>query len=390
VTVGDAKSFVESPTGEQVTAAAAGAAGPPEEAPEAATHHPEHDTASHEAIAAVSDSVHALDEEEPVIETPKKPNWRGRLLTAVRIVLALAIVFYLANSAMRQWDEVKVVFHSLSWSSLILALIAALFGIGANMMGWRAALTDLDHKIPVRTAAPIALVGQLGKYLPGSVWAYVVQMDLGRRAGVPRTKAFIASLVATGLGVTVGLIFGTIGLPTAFEAAKDDEHQTLGRLAFYAALVLLPIALICTNPKVLTRLVQLLLKLLRRPKLDRSMTWRGVLTPMGWAGFAYGCFGSHLWLLAQGTAAPGFSGWLRCIGVVGLAMSVSIFVVIAPSGIGVREFLITIALGGGAAAFGIALASRLIFTAADVVAAGIAAAVGAHRLKRQPAAPLPR
>ncbi len=112
------------------------------------------------------------------------------------------------------------------------------------------------------------------------------------------------------------------------------------------------------------------------------MSWRGVLAPMGWAAFAYGCIGSHLWLLAQGTAVHGFGGWLRCIGVIALAMSVSIFVVIAPSGIGVREFLITIALGGGGAALGIALASRLIFTIADVLAAGIAAAVGAHRLKQ--------
>src|SRR6185369_3373662 len=67
VTVGDGKAFVESPTGDPVTPV-----GPPEEtAP-----HPEHDTASHAAIAAVSDSVHALDEDEPVIEAPKQPNWR--------------------------------------------------------------------------------------------------------------------------------------------------------------------------------------------------------------------------------------------------------------------------------------------------------------------------
>jgi hypothetical protein len=82
----------------------------------------------------------------------------------------------------------------------------------------------------------------------------------------------------------------------------------------------------------------------------------------------------------------GFGGWLRCIGVIALALSVSVFVVIAPSGIGVREFLITIALGGGQAALGIALASRLLFTVADIVAAGVAAAIGLHRLKL-PAAP---
>jgi uncharacterized membrane protein YbhN (UPF0104 family) len=68
-----------------------------------------------------------------------------------------------------------------------------------------------------------------------------------------------------------------------------------------------------------------------------------------------------------------------------LALAVSVFVIVAPSGIGVREFLVAVALGGFGVSFGtaygIALASRLIFTIADIIAAGGAAAVGAHRLK---------
>lgn len=388
--MGDAKSFVKVPAGEPVTARSAEPVDP-EAQSEVEAHgavipgarpNGEHDTASHEALAAVVDSVHALDEEEPVVEAPAKSPWRGRLLTAVRIIAALAIVFYLVNTTINQWAKVRETFHSLTWGALILALLAAIVGLGANMMAWRAALTDLHREIPVRTAAPIALVGQLGKYLPGSVWAFVVQMDLGRRAGVPRTKVIIASLISTGLGVTVGLVFGTIGLPTAFEAAKNDQHGSVGRLAFYVALILLPVALICAHPKVLTRVLQLMLRLLRRPPLDRALTWRGVLVPMAWSAVSFVCSGTHLWILAESKAAPGFSGWARCIGVIALAMSVSVFVVFAPSGIGVREFLIIVALGGGGVALGIALVSRLLFTVADVVAAGLSAAIGARRLNQ--------
>jgi glycosyltransferase 2 family protein len=346
----------------------------------------QHDTASHEALAALRDDVHALDVEDE--SAPPKPAWRARVLTGVRIVAALGILFYLINTAVNQWSEVSDVFHTLTWPDLILAFIAVLLAVGCNMMSWRAAAADVDHRLPVRTAAPIMLVGQLGKYLPGSVWAYVVQADLARRAGVPRARAFVASLVSTGIGITIGLLLGTIGLPTALQGAKDDAHGVVGRIAFIAALVALPFALACAHPKVLTRLMQFLLKILRRPPLDRPLSWRGVLGPAVWSVLAYGLVGTHLWFLAHGTA-PGFGGWLRCIGVVSLAMSVSVFVVIAPSGIGVREFLITIALGGGVAALAIALASRVLFTIADVVAAGAAAAVGLHRLKLPPTADLP-
>ena len=338
-----------------------------------------HDTASHEALAALRDDVHALDLEDET--PPPKPAWRARVVTGIRIVAALAILFYLINTTVHQWGEVKGVFHRLSWPTLILAFLAVLVGIGGNMMSWRSAIADVDHPLPVRTAAPIMLVGQLGKYLPGSVWAYVVQADLAKRAGVPRARAFTASLVSAGLGITIGLLLGTIGLPTAFEAAKDDAHGVVGRIAFIAALIALPFALVCAHPWVLTRLMQLLLKILRRPPLDRPLSWRGVLGPGGWSAVAYLLIGTHLFFLAQGTAVHGFGGWLRCIGVMALALSVSVFVVIAPSGIGVREFLITIALGGGGTALAIALASRLLFTVADMVAAGVAAAVGLHRLK---------
>jgi uncharacterized membrane protein YbhN (UPF0104 family) len=349
--------------------------------PQQESSHLEHDTASHEALAALSDGAHALDDTEPVVEAPKK-KWRSRIITGIRIVLALGIVFYLINSTIRQWDEVRETFHVLTWGSLVGALILAVLSIGCNMMSWRAALADVHRRIPVRTAAPIALVGQLGKY---SVWAYVVQMDLGRRAGVPRTRAFIASLVSTGLGVAVGLVLGSTGLRTALDAAKNDEHPTLGKLAFYVAVILLPIAVVCALPMVLTKVLQLMLKVLRRPPLDRPLSWKGVFEPMGWTLIAYALAGTHLWLLAQ-HLVPGVSGWTRCIGVIALSMSLALFVIIAPSGIGVREFLITIALGGGAGAFGIALASRLLFTLGDVIAAGIAAAVGLHRLKQAPEA----
>jgi uncharacterized membrane protein YbhN (UPF0104 family) len=338
----------------------------------------------HEVLDAVSDSLHALDEAETPATAKKKPSWKSRVLTGIRIVIALAIVYYLGRTTISEWSNVRETFHTLSWPALIASQLAVLIAVGANMMAFRAALADVDHKLPVRTAAPIMLVGQLGKYLPGSVWAYVMQMDLARRAGVPRTRAFVSSLVSTGLGITVGLVFGAFGLRTALDGAKDDNHGSLARIAFFAALVLLPFALVCAHPKVLTRLVQLMLKLLRRPPLDRPLTWRGVLEPAGWSTLSYVLVGTHLWFLAPSGTAPGFNGWLRCIGVMALAISVSVFVVIAPSGIGVREFLIQVALGGGSIAFGIALASRLLFTIADLAGAGLASAVGAHRLRSRP------
>jgi glycosyltransferase 2 family protein len=316
---------------------------------------------------------------------------RSRLVSAVRIVAALAIGYFVVATTVSQWPYVHATFHRLSWAALALSLVAALLGIATNTYAWRAALADLDHEVPIRSAGQIFLVGQLGKYLPGSVWSYVLQMELGRRAGIPRARAFLASLISTGLGITVGLVIGALGLPTTRAASRAGVHPELARAAFYLALILLPIALVCAHPRVLSRLVALLLRVLRRSPLERGLSWRGVLRVAVWSAAGYVFFGVHLWLLARSQAGPGWTGLGLCVAAIGLSISVSTFVVLAPSGLGVREFLIAITLMAVGmpygAAYAIALASRLVATAADVVAAGGAALAATRRIRHSTAVP---
>jgi uncharacterized membrane protein YbhN (UPF0104 family) len=197
---------------------------------------------------------------------------------------------------------------------------------------------------------------------------------------------FLASLITTGLGITVGLVLGTLALPSVLHASHQGPYPHTARIAFYAALILLPIALACAYPGLLNRLVGTLLRIMRRKPLDTSLSWRGVLRTSMWAAVGYVGFGVHLWLLTRTQAAPGWAGLGQCVVAMSLAIAVSTVVLIAPSGIGVRELIIVITLGGFGVpmgtAIGLALASRLVATIADVAAAGAAAAVGVRQLRR--------
>ena len=50
-----------------------------------------------------------------------------------------------------------------------------------TLMGWRVLLGDLGTRLPAAPASSIFFVGQLGKYLPGSVWTVVAQAEMGAR-----------------------------------------------------------------------------------------------------------------------------------------------------------------------------------------------------------------
>ena len=301
---------------------------------------------------------------------------KDRLRRSARPAVAVLVVAAIGYAVASQWTNVDAALRTLAWPSVALALLAALAGTLTSLMAWRALLADEGYRLPPVVAGRIFLVGQLGKYLPGSVWAIVLQMELGRRAGVPRARSFTASLAFVGLSLSTGLCVGLVGVPVLADASTDEVWLLLAAL---------PIALIASAPAVLTRLMNLILGLARRSPLPRPLSWSGVLSASAWLTATWTLFGLHLWLLANALGAPGWSGVSRCIGGFSLAMAAGVLFVFVPSGAGVREALIVAALAPvmpAGAALGIAVVSRAIFILADVLSAGVAAVSASRAIRR--------
>jgi hypothetical protein len=70
--------------------------------------------------------------------------------------------------------------------SLGLALLTVLAGLFTSFLGWRAVLADYGGRLPLAGGLRVFFLSQLGKYLPGSIWPAVAQMELGREYKVPR------------------------------------------------------------------------------------------------------------------------------------------------------------------------------------------------------------
>jgi hypothetical protein len=319
-----------------------------------------------DASAAPSAGAETLPA-EPVAQAAPVARRRRALALAARIVFTVAILVAVGYTTVSQWRAVRTTITSLAWPAVALSFALVLVGLAAQTMAFRAALGDVGHRVSPRTAGHIYLIGLLAKYLPGSAWTFVLQMELGRRVQIPRSRGLVASLVSLGLSTTAALLLGVLGLPVLFDVN-----------ALVTALVVacVPVAVVCAHPRVLTWLVQRMLALLRRPPLANPFTWRGVLATTGWSALAWAFFGVHLWLLASAGAAPGFGGLMRCVSAFALGLTAGILAFLSPSGLGVRETIITAALLPYlpyGVALGMALASRMIFTAADVTAAGVAA-----------------
>lgn len=300
---------------------------------------------------------------------------RPLLVNGFRILLTIAIIVAIGFAVRSQWSAVRGTIHGLQWWSLIASTVFIFLGMGAAVRGWQHTLGALEHPIPAFDAARCYLVGQLGKYLPGSVWAFVLQAELARRAGVSRAVAFVAVLVTVGLSTASALVVGLLGLPAMFR---------IGTPAAVAVIALVPLALACAYPPVLTRLVNVVLGLLRRERLHRPLTMHKIGLAFVWCAASWVAYGMHLWLLASSLGGLGTDRLVASVGAIALAMCAGVLVFVVPSGIGVREAVIVAALAPVAdsgTALALALTSRLLFTLCEVLAGTVAALAGSRALR---------
>ena len=76
----------------------------------------------------------------------------------------------------------------LHWYSIAGALAAAMASAGCMMLAWRRLLADLGSRLPVKVAAQVTFMAQMGKYVPGAIWSFAAQVELGHDYHVPRRR----------------------------------------------------------------------------------------------------------------------------------------------------------------------------------------------------------
>mgnify|MGYP001478413296 FL=1 len=308
-------------------------------------------------------------------DTPARPARRsGVLLRVGRTLLLVLVLAAAAYAVVRNWRDVSETVTHLDWHAWVPAFLVLPVAVLCSTLSWQTLVDELGEPVGARRGAQIFLVGQLGKYLPGSVWAYVLQLELGRRAGVARARVFAATVLSLAITVVAALLAGSLAVPTLVAANPD-----LGWLRWLYAV--LPVVVVALHPRLLTWAVTQGFRLLRRPPLEHPVRKRAILKALGWTLASYLCFGVHLWLLIRASEPVGLDVLPLAVGTMATAMISGLFVFLLPSGAGVREAVLVAGLGpfvGTGTAIALAAVSRVLLTVTDLVTAGAAAALAAH------------
>ena len=136
-------------------------------------------------------------------------RWLARL---VRVMRSRAVRFgflavVLALLAVALYDEAGTLWHEiqkLSAPVVLLAFVFSLCGLICSLMVWREMLADLGSRLSIAEAWRIMFIGQLGKYVPGSIWPVLAQSELGADRGIPRSRSALSVLLCYAVMTVLG------------------------------------------------------------------------------------------------------------------------------------------------------------------------------------------
>lgn len=303
---------------------------------------------------------------------------RRRLLGAARAAFVLLAVASAWWGFRGRWPEIGGALAAVGPLRLGTAVACAVTGLVLTGLLWRLLLRSVGSEVSVRDAGVVFFLGQLGKYVPGSVWSVAAQAQLGRRHDVPVRSSVTASALFLLVHTATGLLLG--GLLVVGGALGGTVRSEVGGPWPVIAVVVGALALL---PPLLRRLGDRLAGAGAVTTIDTP----AVVGAMALMALVWACYGGSLALLVPG---PGSPAWVGVVAAFALAHAAGVLVVFAPAGVGAREAVLVALLApsvGVPAAAAAALLSRLAHALADFLVVG--AAIGWSRGGRSVPAPEP-
>jgi uncharacterized membrane protein YbhN (UPF0104 family) len=296
------------------------------------------------------------------VSQSKRNPLLARIASVGGILIGIVGIAFVVRTIVTKRAEVSEAFSHLNGFTLIASLLLGLSAMTLIGYLWTRMLVTRGHHAPPRSAMAWYFAGQLGKYVPGGIWPIVGRAELATRGGVPRSDAYAAtglSMVTTYLAAALAICIGSL---------VSWSYPTAG---FIGLAVLALGFMTFSNSTLRAKVLSLLNRVSPRASALTEPRRLLVLTI------------THLpaWILMSLSTSVTASAFGADIGITHMLFITSAswlagFVVVGvPGGIGVRESVFT-ALAGTAlnpgVAVSLALASRVVFIAVDLVGALLA------------------
>jgi uncharacterized membrane protein YbhN (UPF0104 family) len=293
------------------------------------------------------------------------PSKRSALHIA-KIVFAVAVTIAIVVALVRQWGDVRAAIAAARprWGYIALSCLLVLGTYALLIEAWLVLLTAWEptKRIGFRESARIWTVSNLGRYIPGKVWALGSMAVMVQGYGISGIAAVGSALLNQLINTLAGFV---ILAATGATVLHVPPAGTIAIAALGAGLLL--------TPQILPWLGRIATRLTKRdipiPRLPHRAIWLAALVhAASWIVYGIAFRTLAAGLLGHSPGAPGLY-----IAVFTGSYLVGFLTLIAPGGVGVREVIMGAALQRAGFAPGEAIllvvASRIWLTVLEIVPA---------------------
>jgi uncharacterized membrane protein YbhN (UPF0104 family) len=249
---------------------------------------------------------------------------------------------------------------------LVIAGIVYLAGLGFSGLFWYRVLRTLGQQPDPLATVRSYYISHLGKYLPGRAWALLLRANLvhgrGVRTGVAVLAAFYEVLTTMATGALVALVLFAFVAPVTAAGFTWETYRHLFRLEasggesldrrvlmLFALTLFLPLGTIILPP-VFNRLARRVTQPFQREDslpMPRVLL-RSLPEGIAWTTIEWLLFAVSLWCVLQALLPRplvwSLDLWVRLTAFLSAAYIAGFVIILVPSGLGIREFFLTLFL----------------------------------------------
>lgn len=270
------------------------------------------------------------------VSSAEKKSKKATILKYCKIAFLVAVLIFMVRYFQRNITEIRELNFKIDWKIFIVSMFFY-FAYKVTLATFWHYITILDHaNIKYSNALVAYLYSILGKYIPGKVFMLAARFPAYDREGVPMRKVticFFIENICTLLGAAFLFLVSLFFFPN--DVLDDYKFITVGLvIAFF----------VCLNPKIINFFLGILEKITKKKDLQIPFTYLQMIKVVGLFIVNWLIVGVGFYILTCSMYSIPVSQLLYVGGIWGLSAMAGILAVFAPSGIGVREGVMTMGL----------------------------------------------
>jgi glycosyltransferase 2 family protein len=192
-----------------------------------------------------------------------------KLFIKLITILGILVIFYfLVASLIRNWRNIP--FDQLHFNTINLSISFFLLFVYfiIYVAAWRFIILKLGSNVTFKRAFWIIATSQIAKYIPGGAWLVLGRVYIGKSKELRAETITLSVIIETGLTILVSILLFLLSVILA-------KQRIFNSYLFITPIVLL--MLVILYPPILRELINLPLKMVRRPPISFTISRMALL-----------------------------------------------------------------------------------------------------------------